>query len=294
MVDVMTGIIVGLDGSSNSTNALRWAAREGSLRKLPVEAVLAWSLLDQHHVKPDEGFNPHYLESDAARALKHYVDEALGEQASGAVKQTVVCDLPARALLQASASSDLLVVGARGRDGFKGLLFGSVAQQCLAHRTGPIAIIRDSHSADDERSIERIVVGVDGSENSIRALRWASTEAQLRDAELHVVHAWHTPYWVGYPDVAGAYDPTPFEEAAVATLDGAIHQAGVGGLTHPVKRTISTSGAAKAILAAAEDADLVVVGTRGLGGFTGLLLGSIGHQIAHHATCPVVLIPSAE
>lgn len=137
--------------------------------------------------------------------------------------------------------------------------------------------------------MERIVVAIDGSDSSTRALRWAVSEARLRDAELEVVHAWHMPTSGGYPYATLAYDPAPFADAARQVLDNAVHEAAV-----PVKQTLVNGGASEAILSAAKGADLVVLGTRGLGGFAGLLLGSVSHQVAHHATCPVVLVPSAD
>lgn len=155
----------------------------------------------------------------------------------------------------------------------------------------------ETHNAPTQESshtIPRIVVGVDGSDSAASALEWAVAEAGLRDAELEVVHAWHLPYLGGDIYATPAYDPAPFEEAARNTLDAAVDNAETGHLSRPVLRTLAMGGAPKAILAAAVGADLVVVGTRGLGGFKGLLLGSVSHQIAQHATCPVVLVPSAE
>lgn len=143
--------------------------------------------------------------------------------------------------------------------------------------------------------MERIIIGIDGSTTATNALHWAATEARLRHAELEVVHAWHMPYADGYAyGLGGAYDPTPFEEGARQTLDDAIDGIDVADLGQPVRRTLVNGGAAEAILTAAKAADLVVVGTRGHGGFVGLLLGSVSHQVAHHATCPVVLVPAVD
>lgn len=141
--------------------------------------------------------------------------------------------------------------------------------------------------------MNRIVVGIDGSETARRALRWAAEEATLRDAALEVVHAWHMPYVGGYPYVPTAtFDPTWFEDAARTTLDAACDSLDSTGLKHPLERILVSGGAATAILEAAKGACLVVVGSRGLGGFTGLLLGSVSHQVAHHASCPVVIVPA--
>lgn len=142
--------------------------------------------------------------------------------------------------------------------------------------------------------MERIVVGIDGSDNAARALRWAVGEARLRHAELEVVHAWHQPYAGGYTYEIGTYDPGAFEEAARITLDSAVESVDAGDLAQPVQRTLVGGSAAEVILTAAKDADLVVVGSRGRGGFAGLLLGSVSQQVAHQATCPVVVVPPSD
>lgn len=139
--------------------------------------------------------------------------------------------------------------------------------------------------------MERIVVGIDGSETASLALQWAAKEARLRHASLEVVHAWTFPYVFGFPYTSANFDPKSIEDAARAVLDAAVESVDTAGLAHPVERVLVSGGAASAVLATAKGADLVVIGSRGLGGFTGLLLGSVSHQVAHHATCPVVIIP---
>ena len=139
--------------------------------------------------------------------------------------------------------------------------------------------------------MQRIVVGIDGSEGARRALRWALEEAVLRHAQVEVVHAWHLPYVSGDPFVATAFDPALYEDAARTLLDNAVDREDISGLVAPPERTLVCGSAAPALLDAGKAADLVVVGSRGLGGFTGLLLGSVSHQVAHHAECPVVVVP---
>jgi nucleotide-binding universal stress UspA family protein len=139
--------------------------------------------------------------------------------------------------------------------------------------------------------VSTIVVGVDGSESARAALRFALQEARLRSAAVRAVVAWQVP--------VGAY------EAALATgslgeeLSGAAHDrlaheldqvADVAGDV-TVERIVREGGPAGVLLDEAADADLLVVGSRGLGGFRGLLLGSVGQQCAHHAPCPLVIVP---
>jgi nucleotide-binding universal stress UspA family protein len=293
---VSTGIVVGVDGSEGAARALRWAVREAGLRHRPVTAVLAWSYLDQHWAAPDHMFDPAYGEADALAALDEAVARALGTEVAAGVPRRAVCDLAARALLDASVGADMLVVGARGLGGFRGLLLGSVSQQCLNHARRPLVIVRHGDEAtevDGHGEPERIVVGVDGSVPANRALRWAADEARLRRGLLEVVHAWRPPVsLIGIaPDAMAAVDPVEMEGAARDVLDAAVGAVDPGGLAGPVERTLSSSGAAWAILESARRADLVVVGSRGRGGFAGLMLGSVSHQVSHHAPCPVVVIP---
>lgn len=138
--------------------------------------------------------------------------------------------------------------------------------------------------------MERTVDGIDGSDSAHRALAWAVAEARLRQAQLDVVHAWQMPNAGGA--YAMAYAPQPFEDAARSTLDEAIKSQDLNGLPVEVRPLLILAGAATAILQAAEGADLIVVGSRGLGGFKELLLGSVSHQIVHHARCAVLIVPA--
>lgn len=138
----------------------------------------------------------------------------------------------------------------------------------------------------------RIVVGVDGSDGAIAALQWAVAEAALRGASVEAVHAWEYPF---VADVTGmaAYPVGrgDLEEVARQTLDRAVETAGPAPEGVAVERVLAHGGAAGVLVDAARGADLLVVGTRGHGGFTGLLLGSVSQQCAHHAPCPVVVVP---
>ena len=138
--------------------------------------------------------------------------------------------------------------------------------------------------------MQRVVVGVDGSDSAQDALRWALDEARLRQANVEVVQAWHTPYASYSPMNPYPADSELFEGDARQALDAAIDGADTSGLPSPVARVLVFGGASGAILEAAKGADLVVVGSRGLGSFTGLLLGSVSQQVAHHASCPVVVV----
>lgn len=141
--------------------------------------------------------------------------------------------------------------------------------------------------------MQRIVVGVDGSTSSRVALTWAIDEARRRKATVEVLIAWHYP--TGSPMYAGVgFDVGELEVAAKATLDGVMKDVDVKGLHAPVKELVVAGAAAPALIDAAKGADLLVVGSRGHGGFAGLLLGSVSAQLAHHAPCPLVIVPENE
>ncbi len=288
----MTEIVVGVDGSEHSAAALRWAAREAELHGGKLTAVLVWDLFNQRHPDGSKRFDPAYDEAHADAALLAAVEAALGPDAAASVGRRPVCDVPAQGLIEAAKGADLLVVGARGLGGFRGLLLGSVSQQCLHHAPGPIAIVHPPREGGTDGA-ERIVVGVDGSEPSRAALRWALTEAALRHATLEAVHGWEVP--VVYGPVIGAfpYDTKAVETGARELLDELVDEAlatvDAPGVT--VERTAVPGGAAARLLDAAEHAALVVIGRRGLGGFGRLLLGSVSEHVARHAPCPVVVLP---
>jgi nucleotide-binding universal stress UspA family protein len=134
---------------------------------------------------------------------------------------------------------------------------------------------------------DRIVVGVDGSDCSVEALRWACDEARMRSARLEVLHVWHLPY-VGLPGVSPPYPEAEFEAYATAVLDHTIIAA--GGVDGAVERRVAKGHAANELIAASRRADLVVVGCRGHGGVAGTLLGSVSQRVATHAECPVVVV----
>ena len=133
-----------------------------------------------------------------------------------------------------------------------------------------------------------IVVGVDGSEESKAALRWAVAEARLRDANVRAVYAWSLPHVAGGVGPLIVPDTEVLRRDGERVLDAAIAEVGTEGVD--VERASIEGSPARALVEAAEGADLLVVGSRGHGGFVGLLLGSVSQQVAHHALCPVVIV----
>jgi nucleotide-binding universal stress UspA family protein len=141
--------------------------------------------------------------------------------------------------------------------------------------------------SDQRSSGARIVVGVDGSDPSKAALRWAARQAELTGAVVEAVSAWEYPRWYGVGLVAAGFD---FAESAGTTLAQAIDEA--LGPNPPVVlgRRVVCGNPAGVLLDASLGAELLVVGNRGRGGFTEALLGSVGQHVVQHAPCPVVVI----
>jgi nucleotide-binding universal stress UspA family protein len=171
-----------------------------------------------------------------------------------------------------------------------------LSERRISARADGTAAVVDEASGDKTRRFDMeplIVVGVDGSDESRSALCWAVDEARLRGARLRVVHAWYAyPALVeGVPVVAADWEALgdsadtflqSFIEETVGKPEGVQIEAAA------VHRTDGT--AAEALVQAAREAQLLVVGSRGHGGFAGLLLGSVSQQCVHHAPCPVVVV----
>jgi nucleotide-binding universal stress UspA family protein len=140
--------------------------------------------------------------------------------------------------------------------------------------------------------VGRIIVGVDGSEGSVQALRFAIEEAKIRGAELRAVSAWHVPpavYGAGWAPAGTDLDE--FRKLAESSLRESVEEAGATEAGIEVASVVREGHPVDLLVEESRSADLLVLGTRGLGGFKELLLGSVSQQCAHHASCPVVIVP---
>jgi nucleotide-binding universal stress UspA family protein len=131
----------------------------------------------------------------------------------------------------------------------------------------------------------RVIVGVDGSEASKRALRWAATYAAATGAPLEAVSSWEMPATYGWAATLEEPDPA---KATLEKLESIVAE--VVGDSPPVTSTVESGHAAFVLVNASKRADLLVVGSRGRGGFTGMLLGSVSQHCVQHAQCPVVVV----
>jgi len=180
------------------------------------------------------------------------------------------------------------VVGTTGAGQAASWLLGSVAY--VLARTSPCPVVfvpvALTSGGPAESSRPRVVVGIDDSKESDAALDWAIDEADLQRAELTIVHAWSYPYALDSP-AAAVRDVMRVDAACV--LDRAVERANSRGGTVVDCRLVE-GNAAEAVIEAAEGADLIVVGSRGRGGFRSLLLGSVSSAVVHHTHCPTVVV----
>lgn len=281
-------VIVGYDGSQVAALAVRFAVHEAQGRGVPLEVVTAW---DAPTVDLGMGsgavVDPQLAEAVAQRAGE-VAAEGAGIAGVAEVDSVAVPGPAAAALVERSRSADLVVLGSQGRHGMADLLLGGVSRQVAAHAACPVIVVRRA-----EPRFQRIVVGIDGSEPAQRALDFAFEEASRRGWALRVVHAWDVPV-IGfdadtstYPQ-GGIIDDVRDAETRLSAevLAGHIDR-------YPdvdVQVTIRRGGAAKVLVDESADSDLLVTGSRGRGGFSALLLGSVSHKVLHHAQCNIAIV----
>ena len=277
-------IVVGVDGSPGAELALQWAIAEGRARGADVTALLSYGF----YGRPFEvqasttGLDPEQLEESARAVLRKAVDDVAPGEAS-AIDQRVSDDEPVDALLGEARADDLLVVGARGLGPVRRLLLGSVSMHCTRHAICSTVIVR-------EPQLGPVVVGIDGSPESVTALGWAAEHARCRGMALEVVHAWPV----------SETQPAEVDQLFQVSAQRDEHRQQIGRL---VDRTVDPRQISAVtvrfleghpvavLLEAAENAGLLVVGSRGQGGIARLLLGSTSAACLLHAPCSVAVVP---
>lgn len=289
-------VLVALDGSSHSPTTLAWGLREAALRG--TDAVLVRAYQDPVDLLP-WGMTPFLDDVRLDAEARAYLDATLAaarvEHRGLPLRSKLMHGPAVAALRQASADGSLLVLGATGNAGRRRL--GSVPEQLTAHARCPVVVVRGAHPTPTSGRAP-VVVGVDGSAASLSAADVAAREAALRGAPLLVVHA--------RPHVAAPYAPGWPTLPPLATADSgdATHRAArdvVHRLTtqHPgteVLLELVDDDPAPALCELARGAHLLVVGSRGAGGFRGLLVGSVSAEVVRSASCPVLVLhePDAE
>lgn len=274
------GVVVGVSATDSGATALDWGLRHAELRDLPLLAVRAWDI---------PSYGSYYSVGGALRSTdpEHHLaeqriaqdslDAALGRRASTAplpARAAAHEGRPAEVLLSAADKAALLVVGTRGAGALTRLVhLGSVSASVLHDAHVPVAIVPQQARVPDVAA--PVVVGWDGSAPSTAALRWAVEQARVAGAPLVPV-AVH-----GRGDAGDQAD----ERAA---LQAAVTEAGGSDLR--VEPQVRVGHAAEELMTVAQDASLLVLGSRGRGGFSRLLVGSTSTQCAGHAPCPMVVL----
>lgn len=306
------GIVVGVDGSEHSQCALVWAAREAERRRRPLHIVTAYSVpifaasgLDGGYATVDDSV----IREGAEAILKQAVDKVSSYDID--VDASVENGDASGVLLEMSETAELLVFGTRGRGGFVGRLLGSVSSALPAHAKCPTVTVplvcagRLGETTTDKRvraeqeksgsqPVENVVVvGVDGSEQARVAVLEAAAQAERMGARLRAVCA--VPQYSG----SLAWVPAPMDREALFADIRVTLDAGAAWLqSHYPNLTIETQlvdgTPVDVLVEASRHVELVVVGTRGRGGFAGMLLGSTSDGVLHHAKGPVLVVPDKE
>ncbi|GAA3452344.1 universal stress protein [Dactylosporangium matsuzakiense] len=277
-------VVVGVDGGTPSLEAVRWAALAAHRRGASLRVVLAY------HWQVPAVFAPR---GDLAETAQQLAEMLAADAARAAEAATAGLDVtaeaalghPAEVLLRAGHDAELLVVGTRGRHQAVGAVLGSVAQQVATHATCPVVVVRGR--ADPSGGV---LVGVDGSPSADAALESAFLEAARWDCDVVAVRAIETP--IGPPAVG--LPPLLYDTAETrrALGEAATAHVAAAGQRHPQVpwEVHGVAGDAADVLCdRSRRARLVVVGSRGHGGFAGLLLGSVGLRLLHRADCPVLI-----
>ena len=287
-------VVVAVDGSPASDNAVRWAANTAMKRDVPLRLASSYTmpqfLYAESMVPPQELYDDLQRETmrkiDAARALAVEVAPNL------AIGHAVAEGSPIDMLLEMSRDSGMIVMGSRGLGGLSGMVLGSVSGAVVSHANCPVVVVREDNNVTEETKYGPIVVGIDGSEVSRRATEVAFEEAQARGAELIAVHTWIDTQ-VQAPGAGFAVSEDRWKEAHDEKSELLENYLSELGRTYPdvqVKKVITRDRPVRALTEAAQGAQLLITGSHGRGGFKGMLLGSTSRALLQSAPCPMMVV----
>lgn len=285
-----SGLIVGVDRSAASQTALRWAAAEAMLHNVPLTIV---------HTVPPETFSAvefvfaapsahlqqredeaHRVVGDALAAIRDIADGG-GLDVSTEIHHAQAVPT----LVELSRTARMVVVGSHGQGAFGRTLLGSVSTGLVHHAQCPVAVIRDYHAPSSTPDNRPVLVGVDGSPASELATSIAFDEASRRGVDLVALHAWSDMSLFALP----AEQWSDLRTGADAVLAERLAGFGERYPDVTVKRQLVLEHPARHLCEQAESAQLVVVGSRGRGGFAGMLLGSVSTAVVHGTRTPVIV-----
>lgn len=276
-------VVVGIDTSTSSMIALDWAVDYAKATHAPIHLVHGFS-----HDRPDLVFNmgaePEKLYASGERVLTRGRNRIQLRDFTIPVTTSHADGYPAAALVRASTHASMVVVGSHGDSMLHVSSIGETARQVAAHAKCPVAVIRK----ESDTAYGRITVGVDRSEPSRRALAWAFTQAERTDAALHVLHAWQ-PRDAKDPGL-GTADWESYTTRCRAEIEALVADQQKLHPSVKVHTEIADGNPTRALLAASQECDLVVIGARGIGGFEGLMLGRVAIDVLSHATSSVLIM----
>ncbi len=284
-------VLAGVDGSPSSKVAVEWAARDAALRGIPL--ILAHvtpeprARLGVEVMRPPEVWNS--LEESARRYLvegRAIAERATADSGPIAIDVLEVCGTVVPALVALSKEADIVVVGCRGMGTITRRLLGSVSWGLANHALCPVAIIHDERrGSPDDVALLPVVVGIDGSPASEAATAVAFDEASRRGVGLVAIHAWND-------NMSFELLGLNWEELHREAVDALDERLAGWQERYPdvsVRRLVVPDHPARHLITHSDDAQLVVVGSRGRGGFAGMVLGSVSSAVAEAAHAPVIV-----
>jgi len=315
----MGGLVVGVDGSAQADLALEWALREAARRDTTLVAVYSWvqswddGTRGVHPDGPEEVFaaKQTYVQSllDAAVQRSRDAGHVVGDPERVTARQ--VHGWPAEVLLELGKELDveMVVVGRSGLGRFGRFLLGSVSSSVVQHAHVPVTVVAHEGApvpapetrgatgetaddgAADEDAAPRVVVGVDGSDLSIGALREGAAAAERLGGVLQPVYCWQLTTISPLPEAWGWIPPIEDYDAWAHTkLLDTVRDAHLDLPAERVRPLVVHAPPSPGLLGVAEGAERLVVGARGLGGFERLVLGSVSRQVLEAAPCPVTVV----
>ena len=284
-------IVVGVDGSASALQAARWAGDEAAHRHLPVRVVHADAMPALSYgagVRPPDGFSE-VLETQGRQWLADAEAAIRSVHPGLEIHTDLTTGSPVTELLEASADARLVVLGSRGLGGFSGMLTGSTVVAMVARGRCPVVVVRGGG-----RENGPVVVGVDGSPANEPAVAAAFEEASSRGADLVAVHSWlsvsaGTAHTLGQ-QLLSDFDGLEANERELLAERLAGWQEKYPDVA--VRRVVARDHPVRCLLDHSADAQLLVIGSRGRGGFSGMLTGSTSQALIHHATCPLLVVQS--
>jgi nucleotide-binding universal stress UspA family protein len=288
-------ITVGVDGSAGSTAAVAWAAKLASRRHLQLKIVHGLQIAGLYYGGGMTGIGAATLfeavQADGERAIADARALAASVDKDLVIVTELPNDPPVPMLIDESRHARLLVVGRTGTGGFADMLVGGTAASVVSHAHCPVAVVRGRREDTAAPETGPVVVGVDGSPNSEQAIAAAFEEASLRGVPLVAVHAWSD---ITYEDTRGTArirtQPETLEEGEERLLGQRLAGWQEKYPDVEIGRNLVRDRPRHILLEESETAQLIVVGSRGRGGFTGMLLGSTSQALVQHAGCPVLVV----